>query len=113
MIAPADDYQGYLLGDNRQHNCGGDDQKCAVQAARKLVESDGATCLLGAWASADTIPTAESVTVPDEVVQMLCAAGTAAECRAKVAEYVAAGCTSPILYPLGDVPATLEAFAPG
>jgi hypothetical protein len=26
---------------------------------------------------------------------------------------VAAGCTSPILYPLGDVPATLEAFAPG
>jgi hypothetical protein len=29
-----------------------------------------------------------------------------------VAEYVAAGCTSPILYPLGDVTATLEAFAP-
>ena len=51
--------------------------------------------------------------MPDEVVQMLCAAGTAAECRAKVADYVAAGCTSPILYPLGDVPATLEAFAPG
>jgi 5,10-methylenetetrahydromethanopterin reductase len=50
--------------------------------------------------------------VPDEVVQMLCAAGTAAECRAKVAEYVAAGCTSPILYPLGDVEATLAAFAP-
>jgi 5,10-methylenetetrahydromethanopterin reductase len=50
--------------------------------------------------------------VPDEVVQMLCAAGTAAECRAKVAEYVAAGCTTPILYPLGDVGATLEAFAP-
>jgi 5,10-methylenetetrahydromethanopterin reductase len=50
--------------------------------------------------------------VPDEVVQMLCAAGTAAECRAKVAEYVAAGCTSPILYPLGDVRVTLEAFAP-
>lgn len=48
--------------------------------------------------------------VPDEVVQLLCAAGTAAECRAKVAEYVAAGCTSPILYPLGDVEATLSAF---
>jgi 5,10-methylenetetrahydromethanopterin reductase len=56
---------------------------------------------------------AASKVVPDEVVQMLCAAGTAAECRAKVAEYVTAGCTSPILYPLGDVPATLEAFAPG
>jgi 5,10-methylenetetrahydromethanopterin reductase len=50
--------------------------------------------------------------VPDQVVQTLCAAGTADECRAKVAEYVATGCTSPILYPLGDVPATLEAFAP-
>ena len=36
----------------------------------------------------------------------------AEECRAKVAEYVAAGCTCPILYPLGDVEATLEAFAP-
>ena len=50
--------------------------------------------------------------VPDEVVQMLCAAGTVDECRAKVAEYVAAGCTTPVLYPLGDVPATLAAFAP-
>jgi hypothetical protein len=29
-----------------------------------------------------------------------------------VAEYAATGCTSPILYPLGDVEATLEAFAP-
>jgi 5,10-methylenetetrahydromethanopterin reductase len=55
---------------------------------------------------------AASKLVPDEVVQMLCAAGTADECRAKVAEYVATGCTSPILYPLGDVAATLEAFAP-
>ena len=43
---------------------------------------------------------------------MLCAAGTADECRAKVAEYVTTGCTCPILYPLGDVEATLEAFAP-
>ena len=29
-----------------------------------------------------------------------------------MAEYVATGCTCPILYPLGDVDATLEAFAP-
>src|ERR687891_1309678 len=56
---------------------------------------------------------AASKQVPDEVVQMLCAAGAADECRAKVAEYVATGCTSPVLYPLGDVAATLEAFAPG
>src|ERR671914_681942 len=52
--------------------------------------------------------------VPDEVVQMLTASGTADECRAKVREYVASGCTSPILYPLGDdVDAMLEAFAGG
>jgi 5,10-methylenetetrahydromethanopterin reductase len=51
--------------------------------------------------------------VPDEVVQMITASGTAEECRAKVAEYVEAGCTCPILYPLGDdVEAMLDAFAP-
>jgi 5,10-methylenetetrahydromethanopterin reductase len=64
------------------------------------------------WAAGPEEVAAASKLVPDEVVQMLCAAGTAAECRAKVAEYVTAGCTSPVLYPLGDVPATLEAFAP-
>jgi 5,10-methylenetetrahydromethanopterin reductase len=51
--------------------------------------------------------------VPDDIVQMLAAAGTPDECRAKVAEYVAAGCTCPILYPLGpDVRAMIDAFAP-
>jgi len=49
--------------------------------------------------------------VPDEVVQLITASGTPDECRAKVAEYVAAGCTCPVLYPLGDdVPAMIEAF---
>ncbi len=52
--------------------------------------------------------------VPDEVVQMITASGTPDECRAKVREYVAAGCTCPILYPLGDdVGAMLDAFAGG
>ena len=51
-----------------EDNCGGADQQCAVQAARKMVESDGASCIAGAWASADTIPTAESVTIPEEVM---------------------------------------------
>jgi 5,10-methylenetetrahydromethanopterin reductase len=50
--------------------------------------------------------------VPDDVVQLITASGTAEECRAKVAEYVEAGCTCPVLYPLGDdVPAMIEAFA--
>jgi 5,10-methylenetetrahydromethanopterin reductase len=56
---------------------------------------------------------AASKLVPDEVVQMITASGTAEECRAKVAEYVDAGCTCPILYPLGsDVRAMIDAFAP-
>jgi ABC-type branched-subunit amino acid transport system substrate-binding protein len=51
-----------------EDNCGGADQQCAVQAARKLATSDGASCITGAWASADTIPTAESVAIPEEVL---------------------------------------------
>jgi 5,10-methylenetetrahydromethanopterin reductase len=52
--------------------------------------------------------------VPDEVVQMITASGTAEECGAKVREYVDAGCTCPILYPLGDdVDAMIDAFAGG
>jgi 5,10-methylenetetrahydromethanopterin reductase len=50
--------------------------------------------------------------VPDDVVQLVTASGTPDECRAKVQEYVDAGCTCPVLYPLGDdVPAMIEAFA--
>jgi 5,10-methylenetetrahydromethanopterin reductase len=52
--------------------------------------------------------------VPDEAVQLISAAGTPEECRAKVREYVEAGCTCPILYPVGDdVRAMIDAFAGG
>jgi len=52
--------------------------------------------------------------VPDEVVNMVSASGTAEQCRAKVREYVETGCTCPILYPLGDdVRAMIDAFADG
>jgi 5,10-methylenetetrahydromethanopterin reductase len=52
--------------------------------------------------------------VPDEIVQMITASGTPDECRAKVREYVDAGCTCPVLYPLGDdVEAMIDAFADG
>jgi 5,10-methylenetetrahydromethanopterin reductase len=62
-------------------------------------------------ATHDQVVTASKL-VPDDVVQMITASGTAEECRAKVAEYVAAGATCPILYPLGDdVPAMIDAFA--
>ncbi len=50
--------------------------------------------------------------VPDDVVQLITASGTPDECRAKVREYLAAGATCPILYPLGDdVKAMIDAFA--
>jgi ABC-type branched-subunit amino acid transport system substrate-binding protein len=41
--------------------------QAAVSAARKMV-ADGASCIAGAWASADTIPTARSVAIPDGVL---------------------------------------------
>jgi ABC-type branched-subunit amino acid transport system substrate-binding protein len=41
--------------------------QAAVSAARKMV-SDGASCIAGAWASADTIPTSRSVAIPEGVL---------------------------------------------
>jgi 5,10-methylenetetrahydromethanopterin reductase len=65
------------------------------------------------WPATHEQVLAASRLVPDEVVQMITASGTADDCRAKVDEYVAAGCTTPILYPLGDdVRAMIDAFAP-
>lgn len=50
--------------------------------------------------------------VPDDVVQLITASGTPDECRQKVQEYIDAGCTCPVLYPLGDdVKAMIDAFA--
>jgi 5,10-methylenetetrahydromethanopterin reductase len=49
--------------------------------------------------------------VPDEVVRMLTASGTPDQARARVADYVAHGCTCPILYPLGDVRQMIDAFS--
>ena len=52
--------------------------------------------------------------VPDDVVQMITASGTPDEVKAKVREYVAAGATCPILYPLGaDVRLMIDTFAGG
>jgi 5,10-methylenetetrahydromethanopterin reductase len=48
--------------------------------------------------------------VPDDVVQQLTASGRPEECRAKVAEYVDAGTTCPVLYPLGDVRLMIDTF---
>jgi 5,10-methylenetetrahydromethanopterin reductase len=52
--------------------------------------------------------------IPDEVVRNLMAVGTTEECRAKVKEYVDAGVTCPILFPmLDDIKPVVDAFADG
>jgi 5,10-methylenetetrahydromethanopterin reductase len=64
------------------------------------------------WPATHDEVVAASRLVPDEIVQMITASGTPAEVRAKVDEYVAAGCTCPILYPLADdVPLMIDTFA--
>lgn len=64
------------------------------------------------WPATHEQVVAASKLVPDDVVQMITASGTVDECREKVAEYMAAGATCPILYPLGDdVHAMIDAFA--
>jgi 5,10-methylenetetrahydromethanopterin reductase len=64
------------------------------------------------WPATHDQVVAASRLVPDEIVQMITASGTPDEVRAKVDEYVAAGCTCPILYPLADdVHLMIDTFA--
>jgi 5,10-methylenetetrahydromethanopterin reductase len=63
------------------------------------------------WPATHDQVVAASKLVPDDIVQMITASGTPAECREKVAEYMANGCTCPILYPLGQVEAMIDAFS--
>ena len=63
------------------------------------------------WPATHEQVEAASKLVPDEIVQMLTASGTPDEARTKVREYIADGATCPILYPLGDVTAMIDAFA--
>lgn len=52
--------------------------------------------------------------IPDEVVRGLMAVGTSSECRAKVKEYIDAGVTCPILFPMmPDIKPVIDAFADG
>ena len=63
------------------------------------------------WPATHEQVEAASRLVPDEIVQMLTASGTPAEARTRVQEYIDHGCTCPILYPLGDVKAMIDAFS--
>ena len=64
------------------------------------------------WPATHDEVVAASKLVPDDIVQMITASGTPDEVRAKVDEYVASGCTCPILYPLADdVHLMIDTFA--
>jgi len=64
------------------------------------------------WPATHEQVEAASKLVPDDIVQMICAAGTPDEVREKVGQYMADGCTCPILYPLGpDVHMMVDVFA--
>ena len=53
-----------------------------------------------------------SAVIPDEVVRDLMAVGTSQECRDKVQQYIDAGVTCPILYPMmDDIKPVVDAFA--
>jgi 5,10-methylenetetrahydromethanopterin reductase len=50
--------------------------------------------------------------IPDDIVRNLMAVGTSDECREKVAEYIDAGVTCPILYPMmDDIKPVIDAFS--
>ena len=52
--------------------------------------------------------------IPDEVVRSLMAVGTSNECREKVKEYIDAGVTCPILFPMmQEIKPVVDAFADG
>ena len=64
------------------------------------------------WPATHDQVVAASKHVPDDIVQMITASGTADECREQVANYIRNGATCPILYPLGDdVHAMIDSFS--
>jgi 5,10-methylenetetrahydromethanopterin reductase len=66
------------------------------------------------WPATEADYERASSAIPPEVVRDIVAVGTAAECRAKVREYIDAGVTCPILYPLlGNIQDVVDAFADG
>ncbi len=66
------------------------------------------------WPATEADYERASAVVPEHLVRNIMAVGTAAECRAKVREYLEAGVTCPILYPLmGNIREVIDAFADG
>ena len=75
--------------------------------------ADQAKAMMG-WPATEADYERASIVIPEDLVRNIMAVGTAAECRAKVREYVEAGVTCPILYPLmGNIKEVIDAFADG
>lgn len=63
------------------------------------------------WPASEEEIRAAMKLVPDDVVQLITASGTAAEVKSKVQEYIDTGSTCPVLYPLSDdVEAIIDVF---
>jgi 5,10-methylenetetrahydromethanopterin reductase len=64
------------------------------------------------WPATEAEYRAAAKVIPDDVTRSLMAVGTSAECVAKVQEYIDAGVTCPILYPMmDDIKPVVDAFA--
>ena len=64
------------------------------------------------WPATEAEYRAAAKVIPDDVTRSLMAVGTSDECVAKVQEYIDAGATCPILYPMvDDIKPVVDAFA--
>ncbi len=57
------------------HGDSGGGPAAAAQAAERMVQADGASCLVGGWTAEDTLEMAQSVSIPDGVLQISPAPG--------------------------------------
>lgn len=75
--------------------------------------AEKAKSLMG-WPATEEDYERASVVIPENIVRDIMAVGTAEDCRRKVKEYMEAGVTCPILYPLrGNIREVIDAFADG
>ncbi len=71
---------------------------------------DGVKSVMG-WPATQEQIRAATQFVPDELVRDVCACGTTAQTIERIEAFVAAGCSEPVLTPLGDTQRTVESIA--
>jgi Periplasmic binding protein len=52
------------------HGDGGGGPEAAAQEAERMVQANGASCLVGGWNADDTLAVAQSVSIPEDVLQI-------------------------------------------